>query len=212
MSTPSTPKIYHIVHVDRLPSIIADGVLWCDAEMQSKSRPGTTIGMFPIKNRRLSNRLNSRPGLCVGDCVPFYFCPRSVMLYVIDKKNHPDLSYRGGQDPIVHLEADLRAVVDWAERDERRWAFTLSNAGSSYFKDRCKLDQLGEINWEAVQARIWQGRQEEKQAEFLLEHAFPWSLVQRIGVCSPQTQRQVQQALMTASYQPTVQLKTCWYY
>lgn len=212
MPIPSTPKIYHIVHVDRLPSIIADGVLWCDAEMQRNPRPGTTIGMSTIKERRLSKCLNSRPDLHVGDCVPFYFCPRSAMLFVIYKKNNPALSYRGGQEPIIHLEADVQDVVDWAERNRRQWAFTLSNAGSNYFKDRCNLDQLGEINWEAVQARSWQGRQEGKQAEFLVEHSFPWVLVQRIGVCSAQTQLQVQDALMTARHQPAVQLKTCWYY
>jgi len=43
----------------------------------------------------------------VGDCVPFYFCPRSVMLYLIYQGNHPDLQYHGGQDLVLHLEADL---------------------------------------------------------------------------------------------------------
>lgn len=214
MPIPSTPKIYHIVHVDRLPSIIADGVLWCDAEMQRNQRPGTTIGMPTIKEGRLRSQLNSHPDLCVGDCVPFYFCPRSIMLYVIHMKNHQKLAYRGGQEPIVHLEADVQQVVDWAERDERRWAFTLSNAGSSYFKDRCTLDQLSEINREAVQASNWRDpkRKEGKQAEFLIERSFPWSLVQHIGVCSAQTQRQAQEALKTARHRPAVQLKTCWYY
>ena len=108
MPMPSRPKIYHIVHVDRLASIIADGVLWCDAEMQRRPRQGTSIGMSTIKERRLRNRLNSRPGLYVGGCVPFYFCPRSVMLYVIYKRNHPDLTYSDGQQPIVHLVADLQ--------------------------------------------------------------------------------------------------------
>jgi hypothetical protein len=47
--------------------------------------PGTTIGMDSIKQRRLTKSLNSHPDLRVGDCVPFYFCPRSVMLYNIYK-------------------------------------------------------------------------------------------------------------------------------
>jgi len=119
MSISSTPRIYHIVHGDRLASIIADGVLWCDAEMQRNLRPGTSIGMSTIKERRLRKRLNSCPGLRVGDCVPFYFCPRSVMLYVIYKKNHQELPCRGGQEPIVHLEAEVQEVVDWAERNEQ---------------------------------------------------------------------------------------------
>ena len=121
------PKIYHIAHVDRLPSIVADGCLWCDAEMARRPRPGTTIGMVGIKRRRMTAPLTSRPGLHVGDCVPFYFCPRSVMLYVIHKGNLPNLAYRGGQGSILHLEADLRQTLDWADRNKRRWAFTQGN-------------------------------------------------------------------------------------
>src|SRR6266568_599640 len=70
---PENPKIYHIVHVDRLASIIAGG-LWCDAEVVRRAPPGTTIGMNAIKQRRLTElTLSSHPGLHVGDCVPFYF-------------------------------------------------------------------------------------------------------------------------------------------
>ena len=75
------PKIYHIVHVDRLPSIIADGSLWCDAEIARRTEAnadiGTMIGMNSIKQRRLTElTLDSHPSLYVGQCVPFYFCPR----------------------------------------------------------------------------------------------------------------------------------------
>jgi hypothetical protein len=158
MSVPAQPKIYHILHVDRLESVLADGHLWCDAEVQRRSRPGTTIGMSTIKQRRLNqNFLMSRFGLKVGDCVPFYFCPRSIMLFLIHRGNDPELTYRGGQEPIVHLECDLRASVAWAEGAGRQWAFTLSNAGSSYFEDRADLAQLGEINWEAVTTDRWAG-------------------------------------------------------
>ncbi len=108
---PVEPKIYHIAYVDRLASIIEDDCPWCDAEMTHRSPCGTAIGMNAIKERRLTYTLNSRPGLRVGDCAPFYFCPRSVMLYVICQANHPELTYRGGQGPIVHLEADLRRAV-----------------------------------------------------------------------------------------------------
>src|SRR5215467_10201924 len=97
MTVPMQPKIYHIVHVDRLPSIIADGCLWCDAEIVRRSPPSTTIGMSSIKQRRLTLSLTSHPDLHVGDCVPFYFCPRSIMLYVIRQANHPELLYRNGQ-------------------------------------------------------------------------------------------------------------------
>jgi len=43
MPMAADPKIYHIVHIDRLPSIIASGCLWYDAEVVRRSPPGTAI-------------------------------------------------------------------------------------------------------------------------------------------------------------------------
>lgn len=213
MPIPAEPKIYHIVHVDRLLSIVEDGWLWSDAETLGRSPPGTTIGMNQIKQRRLNElTLPSYPHLHVGDCAPFYFCPRSIMLYVIYRANHPELSYRGGQDPILHLEADLRQTVTWAEEHDQRWAFTLSNAGARYFEDRCNLAQLGEIDWNAVQATDWQQCQEGKQAEFLIERQFPWELVSRIGVLTQQVYGQVSTALQTAAHRPPIEIRPDWYY
>ena len=82
--------------------------------MAEQGGPVVSIGMGSIKQRRLSLPVTCHPGDYVGDYVPFYFGPRSIMLYVIRCANHPELAYRGGQEPIVHLEADLPAVVQWA--------------------------------------------------------------------------------------------------
>jgi hypothetical protein len=216
---PAEPKIYHIVHIDRLPSIIADGGLRCDAEIVRRGAPGTTIGMNSIKQRRLNElTLTSHPDLYVGDCVPFYFCPRSVMLYLIHRNNHRELEYHGGQGPIIHLEADLRQTVAWADDHNQRWAFTTANAGSNYFDDYSNLAQLDKIDWDAVQAKRWSGGgvpesvKEGKQAEFLLEHSFPWELVSRIGVQSQPTYDKVLDVLGAATHRPTVERKREWYY
>jgi hypothetical protein len=214
MTVPANPKIYHIVHVDRLSSIIADGCLWCDAEVMRRAPQGTAIGMNKIKQRRLNELiLASHPNLYVGDCVPFYFCPRSIMLYLIHRANHEELTYQGGQGPIVHLQADLYASVAWADQEsQQRWAFTLSNAGSYYFEDRCDLKQLHEINWSAVQATQWQLCKEGKQAEFLMQNNLPWHLVERIGVSSQSVYQQVIQMLQAAEHKPRTEIKPEWYY
>ncbi len=212
MTPPPEPKIYHIVHVDRLPSIIKDGALWSDALIREHPRPGTAIGMSEIKQRRLESQLSSRPDLRVGECVPFYFCPRSVMLYLIHMGNRPGLEYFGGQGNIVHLEADLHEAVAWAEKHGQRWAFTLSNAGAYYFKDRCNLSQIEEIDWNAVQARHWQGQSEGKQAEFLMERSFPWSLVRRVGVFDSGVGNMTLAALHAAEHRPEVRVEPRWYY
>ena len=211
VNVPSQPKIYHIVHIDRLASIVADGFLWCDTKMVQQEPIGTTIGMDNIKQRRLTNCLNSYPDLHVGDCVPFYFCPRSVMLYLIHRHNS-DLAYRGGQGPILHLESDMNSVVTWAKEQSARWVFTLSNAGSSYFEDRNNLAYLEEINWAAVDAIKWREHKDGKQAEFLIEHCFPWNLVERIGVYSPTVYGEVTNILPAHGHRPKVEILREWYY
>src|SRR5437764_5776029 len=126
---PDRPCLYHITHVDNLASILADGGLWSDAAIIARGGPAAPIGISNIQQRRLGLPVRGHPGDRVGDYVPFYFCPRSIMLFLIHCANHPELAYRGGQEPIVHLEADLHETVAWADREDRRWAFSLSNAG-----------------------------------------------------------------------------------
>ena len=211
---PAQPKIYHIVHVDRLPSIVADGCLWSDAVVVSRPTPGTTIGMSKIKARRLALPVRCHPGDMVGEYVPFYFCPRSVMLYVLHRGNHDELTYRGGQGPIVHLEADLNDAVAWAVANRRRWAFSLSNAGAYYAEFRSQLGQLGEVNWAAVAARDFRPRDvsEGKQAEFLMHESFPWKLVERIGVATPSTSQRAATAIAPAAHRPPIAIRPDWYY
>ena len=140
------------------------------------------------------------------------------MLYLLHRGNHPELAYRGGQAPIVHLQSDMRTVVDWADAESRRWAFTLSNAGARYFEDRCNLSQLGELNWDAIATDRWSGNgtssliKEGKQAEFLVERSIPWGLVDRIGVCSRAIAQQVSDAMEGAQHRPDLEVRREWYY
>ena len=212
---PAQPKIYHITHVDNLAAIVTDRFLISDAAMLERDGPNVTIGMSAIKKRRVEEiAVPSHPGTMVGDFVPFYFCPRSVMLYLIYRANHPDLSFRGGQEPIVHLEADLHEVVEWAERKDRRWAFSLSNAGSYYVEIRNSLGQLDQVNWAAVAETDFRSSdiKEGKQAEFLVHGSFPWKLVRRIGVYSAEMKAQAEASLTHAEHQPPVDILRDWYY
>lgn len=215
MQQPSNPRIYHILHFDRLPSVIQDGFLFSDAIMNRRSASGTMIGMSAIKQRRLTElSLESHPGLLVGECVPFYYCPRSVMLYLIHKSNDPGLAYRSGQEPIVHLELDLQTVIKSANASNKCWAITKGNAGSRYFEDFSSLSRISELNWTAIQARQWNQAsvKEAKQSEFLVEDQVPWQLVSRIGVQNAQVQAQVQKYLTTTGHRPPVEIKLNWYY
>ncbi len=211
---PARPRIYHITHVDNLASILADVGLISDASMTARGGPAAVIGMSTIKQRRLCLPVDCHPGDCVGDYVPFYFCPRSIMLFVIHRANHAELAYRGGQEPIIHLESDLHEVVEWADGNDRRWAFSLSNAGAVYAAFRRSLDDLSEIDWNAVAATDFRSPpvKEGKQAEFLFYGDFPWTLVSRIGVRSSAVRARVDQALRDVTHRPPVGVLPAWYY
>lgn len=214
-TVPDNPKIYHITKVTNLPRIIREGGLASDRKCMRDRINFDLIGMPKIKRRRLEEiTVDCHPGTHVGDYVPFYFCPRSIMLFILHKGNHPDITYRDGQGPIVHLRADLRAVVKWAEKKGLPWAFSNRNAGGYLADFYCDLNQLDEINWNAIGTNQWQDAliKEGKQAEFLLHDWFPWELVESIGVQNNATLALAQAAVNEADHRPTVQVRTSWYY
>ncbi len=75
--------------------------------------------MSEIKKNRLQYPVKCHEGDTVGEYVPFYFCPRSIMLYILYRGNHPGLTYHGGQGPIVHLQANAETVAAWAASVQR---------------------------------------------------------------------------------------------
>jgi hypothetical protein len=212
---PNHPKIYHITHVRNLPQIVQSGVLWSDAKRIELGLQCDVVGMSHIKQRRLREiEVECHAGTHVGDYVPFYFCPRSIMLYMLHKGNHPELNYRGGQEPIIHLQADMKAVVAWADQEHQRWAFSTSNAGARYVNFFHSLNDLDNLNWTAIGADQWSdvNLKEGKQAEFLVHGSFPWQAIERVGVCNERIAEQVRRALASADHQPGVAVQPGWYY
>lgn len=200
------------MHIDKLDSVLRSGGLLPDSEVMKHQLAGTVIGMNHIKQRRLNElRLQSYPNLYVGQCVPFYFCPRSVMLFLIDRKNI-ELLYTCGQAPVIHLEADFHKTIDWAAKWSFRWAFTLGNAGAKLFEDRADVNLLHELDWAAINATNWKDCRDAKQAEFLVERGFPWPLVERIGVYDQERYTMVMERLQHEQHKPIVSIEKNWYY
>jgi hypothetical protein len=215
MPVPHRPAIYHITHVDNLVAIAADRALLSDAAIVHRGGPATAIGMTGIKQRRLTElEVKCYPGDYVGEYVPFVFCPRSIMLYILHRANHPELTYRGGQGPIVHLEADLHEAVEWATQTAQRWAFSLSNAGARYTEFRNDVRNLDDLDWDAIASNDFTRAEvkEGKQAEFLMRERFPWDLVRRIGVRSPAMQRRVAEAFGESVQTPSIVVRPDWYF
>ncbi|MDF5715004.1 MAG: DUF4433 domain-containing protein [Rhizonema sp. NSF051] len=214
-SVPATPKIYHITHIDNLPSILASMQLVSDANRIGSELTCSLVGMSTIKQRRLNEiQVLCHPDTKVGQYVPFYFCPRSVMLYILHKGNHPELTYRGGQEPMVHLEADLYTAINWATAKKMRWAFTDGNASACITKFYKKTADLIDLNWSAIASNNFGDSKvkEGKQAEFLMFDVFPWSLIEKIGIIDSTMAVKVKAILVSAGHQPTIAIEPSWYF
>ena len=202
---PEQVLIYHITDVVNLPAIIVENGLCSDAVM-AKRNP-EIIGYDHIKKRRL----NEIPVPCcewrrVGEFVPFYFCPRSPMLFTINKGNTGRPI--GCQKSILHLVSTMTAGLT----TQKAWAVSSGNAGAYHTTFSSKLDALETLDWTAIRATQWQGMQHQKSAEFLVADFFPWTAIQEIGCQNSTTADKVRELLADAAHQPAVTVKTNWYY
>lgn len=213
---PDQPKIYHITHVANLVSILVAGCVEADGRRVGQGSGQTSIGMPEIKRRRLYEiAVSCHPDTRVGEYVPFYFCPRSIMLYILYMGNHPDLThYRDGQEPVLHLQVDLESAINWADQHGVNWAFSDRNAGSYYTDFYNTRNELNKINWNAIKATDFRDPmiKEGKQSEFLIHNTCPWHIVEKIAVLNEKIYNQVNAILQNAQHKPIITIEKSWYY
>ena len=214
MTAPIPIKIYHITHFDNLARIIEADRIYSDAEMIRSSREHAKIGMEKLKTDRFERPVPCHPGTMVSEYVPIYFCPRSPMLYIAYRQNHGEVTYRGGQEAIIHLEADFHRMTAAAERNNVPWAVSLSNAAARYAEFRTGSRALEELDWECINATQWRAPhvKERKQAECLFHNHFPWWGITRLGVKTKTVHQHVRTVLERASHRPPVEVRPEWYY
>jgi len=200
----NTP-LYHITEIANLRQIIASGGLFSDARVGDV--PHEVIGYGNIKDWRMREiQIPCCGHRFVGEFVPFYYCPRSVMLYTVKmgKTGKPV----GHQREIVHLCTRVGIATDLG----RDWAVSDGNAGArvvSFLRDLAALDSL---NWNAIRTKYWQGVTFEKQAEFLVADFVPWASVQYIGCHSAAAVQRVQAILSDTGQSVEVNVRSEWYY
>jgi hypothetical protein len=204
--------IYHITHVDNLGAIVGHGGLLCDNGKIQQGLAPVSIAHQHIKDRRSRKRVPVPPRGTLHDYVPFYFAPRSPMLFAISKGNVA--GYTEGQTPIVHLASSIERVSE----SGLPFAFSDGHADmaiSQFFND---LERLDRIDWDIMRARYWNDNEDDndrcrrRMAEFLVSQFFPWELVERIGVINSTVAERVEAALAAAAHKPEIRVERGWYY
>jgi len=204
--------IYRIVHVDNLPSILATGGIHSPKSCPPHpSAPYKAIHHLSIQAQRATTPVPVGPQGVVHDYVPFYYNPRSPMLYSLHRGGVE--GHEGGQQPIIVLVSSAQAVAE----DGLSYVFTDGHgimALSNFYDD---LADLSTVRWDVVNARYWNNFEEGKrlrQAEFMVHDFFPWNLIQGIGVYDEITQAKVAACLSSypAMHQPHVRVKNSFYF
>tara|TARA_R110001583_G_scaffold18601_2_gene73833 strand:+ start:1483 stop:2091 length:609 start_codon:yes stop_codon:yes gene_type:complete len=199
-------SISHITHIDNLASIIGQDCLWSDAKRIELDLINQNIGYSHIKARRLQRPVKVAAGGMIGEYVPFNFCPRSVMLYVIHRR-HKD--FEGGQERVLHLISD----TDTIRLSNQHCFFTDIHADLDYAEQIDDFSRISELDIKRIaRSKYWQDFSEEKQAEFLAYESVPWQAIRRIGVKSQALADEVHVLLQSARYKPVVEVRPEWYY
>lgn len=213
------PVVYHITHIQNLPGILASGSLCCDRLREEQGLQVVSIAHQHIKDRRKKRAVRNLAGQTLGaggtlwDYVPFYFAPRSPMLFAISKGQV--VGYSDGQRQVLHLETSTEKLASL----EKPFAFTNGHAEiamSDYSSDLSRLN--GFIDWQTMQSTYWNDtaeqpdRKRRRQAEFLVYETVPWTAIQRIGVLDKKMAEEVELALQSSSHRPLVAVEPRWYY
>jgi len=166
-----------------------------------------------IKERRARKCVPLNPGGTLADYVPFYFAPRSPMLYAIHTGYVE--GYSEGQGAILHLVTSIDTILT----KKLPFVFTDGHAEmaiSRFFHDLSDLDQ---VDWEIMKATYWNDTEQDndrsrrRQAEFLVRDFFPWKLIEEIGVMNDAVADRVDDLLPSSERRsPAVTVQRKWYY
>ncbi|NER36024.1 MAG: DUF4433 domain-containing protein [Oscillatoria sp. SIO1A7] len=209
-----TTPIYHIPHVNNLESIIKSGRLLSYSTMQKERIQYKNIAHQNIQNRRATTFVPCGSGGKLHHYVPFYFAPRSPMLYAIHKGN---VEGYPGQELVAYLVSTAQAV----QEAKLPFVFTDGHAIMEITNFFDTLTQLDKIDWHLMKEKYWNDtnqdmdRKRRRQAEFLVHSFLPWELVTEIGVFNLQNITKIEQSLQKSQnvmHKPIVKMRKEWYY
>ena len=221
MPTGGEHQVFHFTHVDHLGEIVRRGLL-SDAVIQSGGEFDHEAGDRSIKDRRRHRVVPCGPGGVVADYVPFYFAPRSPMLYRIT--NPYSLSsggvatYRGSPYELVYLVTTVETLCTahlplvLTDRNAAANVASFSDDPARWFAD-------GFIDWPLMKQAMWKStaedpdRMDRRAAECLVHCALPWRLITQLAVHDQAIADRARAALAGAGDNKTVPvLRPTWYF
>ena len=202
-------KIFRIVHVDNLPLILANGIYSPNSDNADDRY--INIGNEELIQDRGTKRVPVAPNGNLGDYVPFYFAPRSPMLYSINQGHGV---YRGPQDNIVHLISDISHIT----RENCQFVFSNMHAKAVFADFYNNIQGLDNIDWHLMNQRYWNdtiddnNRMHRRMAEFLVYNFVPANCIFQVGVMTQDILDKAEEYAEDSDVEVEVLLRREWYY
>lgn len=223
MPIPNPIRLFHITAIANLPDVFANGALLSKNSVAANGIGYENIAHQGAQGARSVKAVPNPPSGNIHDFVPFYFAPRSPMLYAINRGSVLGCDLR--QADIVHIETTVDNVLAHGQP----FVFYDRNATLAYSQPYTDLARLDQVAWDLITeqpqldgyCKFWQSnasnqryvdRMEKRMAEFLVKSHVPLTAVTRIGVINNSKQQEVSQ--IVAEYNltiPTVVMPN-WYF
>lgn len=206
-------SIMHFTHIRNLPGILAAECLQADSLVDRASALKVEAADLDIKAVRKRVQVPFAPYGCVADYVPFYFAPRSPMLYKLAQNSVAN--YADGQDPLVYLVSSAETVA----LSGASFLFSDGNCASAvtqYANDLRLLESL--VDWEVMRAYMWANtaddpdRKRRRMAEFLVHQRLPVWCLNEVAVRRDTMKQYVNDLLAAHRVDLPVQVRPGWYF
>lgn len=204
--------LYHIMDYQNLYSILETGFLSAHSLVVSKSISYADIAHKSIQNKRSVTPVQAYPYGMLHNYVPFYFAPRSPMLFAIDREQVD--GYSGAQNSIIYLITR----TDKIQNAGKDFVFTDGHAIMQWTEFYNDLNHLDQLDWEVMRAKYWRDTEEDpdrkrrRQAEFLVYQSVELDLLLGIGVRNERMKNTVLEILKRAYMDLRVFVRPQFYY
>jgi hypothetical protein len=202
-------RIFRIIHRENLLWILKHGLHAANGDVRDPNF--RNIGNPDLIDKRTHRRVRVGPAGVLGDYVPFYFTPFSIMMYNIHTGyNVPHVP----NENIVIFVSSLHKVAELGIR----FVFTDQHAYplmANYFTN---LDDLDQVDWDLLNRRDFRhdpddpGKKERYQAEALVWKHLP--IEGLLGICSysEAVDKEIKQELAKRKIDMETVVKKDWYF
>lgn len=213
--------IFHITAIDNLPNILASGGLLAT---NCKPPGHISIANEEVQRHRATKQVTLPPNGVIHDYVPFYFAPRSPMLYANYRGTHPNAR---PQSEIVHLCTKVQTIAGAG----LPYVFYDHHAVKAFARCFNRLEDLNQIDWDLFYETPlmggysqhwksthtganpkWIKRMEVRMAEFLVYQRLDFRYILGIGTQSAPQAAKVQETLQHYGLNTPVGVRAHWYY